>query len=299
MKKPVQILLYSALLLLVIMCNRKDSAANQADTILEGKTSIVVDESLYPIIEDQLAVFESSYKAKITLIPKSETEAMQTFLRDSVKIIILTRELTPEENKFFASKNRFPKVTNFAKDAIALIANKQRSDTLVALRDVVDFMQGKTVGSVKGLVFDNPNSGTVHYMNRLAGLTAIPAKGVYSFKTTAEVIKFVSQNPGMIGIVGINWIAQPTPEIESYLKNINVLNVQGLDKQGYYAPTQNNLAEGTYPLARDLFLANSQGYDGLGMGFASFIAGDRGQRIILQSGLLPARIPSRKIHIVK
>jgi len=33
------------------------------------------------------------------------------------------------------------------------------------------------------------------------------------------------------------------------------------------------------------------------MGFASFVAGDIGQRIILKSGLLPARVPGRKINI--
>jgi phosphate transport system substrate-binding protein len=31
------------------------------------------------------------------------------------------------------------------------------------------------------------------------------------------------------------------------------------------------------------------------MGFASFVAGDIGQRIILKAGLLPVRIPPRKV----
>jgi hypothetical protein len=34
------------------------------------------------------------------------------------------------------------------------------------------------------------------------------------------------------------------------------------------------------------------------MGFASFVAGDVGQRIVLKSGLLPVRIPTRKFTIV-
>jgi phosphate transport system substrate-binding protein len=33
------------------------------------------------------------------------------------------------------------------------------------------------------------------------------------------------------------------------------------------------------------------------MGFASFLGGERGQRIILKSGLVPERVPSRKIMI--
>jgi phosphate transport system substrate-binding protein len=35
------------------------------------------------------------------------------------------------------------------------------------------------------------------------------------------------------------------------------------------------------------------------MGFASFVGGDVGQRIILKSGLLPIRIPARKFTITK
>jgi phosphate transport system substrate-binding protein len=46
-----------------------------------------------------------------------------------------------------------------------------------------------------------------------------------------------------------------------------------------------------------LYIINCQGYDGLGIGFASFIAGETGQRIILKSGLAPMREPSRNISI--
>ncbi len=167
------------------------------------------------------------------------------------------------------------------------------------LKTVLDFMQGKSSASIKGLVFDNPNSSTVRYMNELAGIKAIPETGVYSFKTNQEVIKFVAQNEGMIGILGVNWLSQPMPEMQEYVDKVNVLSVKGLSGKSYYEPSQNNIAEGKYPLARDLFIINGQGYTGLGMGFASFVAGDIGQRIILKSGLLPVRIPGRKINVRK
>jgi len=35
------------------------------------------------------------------------------------------------------------------------------------------------------------------------------------------------------------------------------------------------------------------------MGFASFVAGEQGQRVVLKSGLLPFRTPSRKIKVRK
>jgi len=46
------------------------------DTIVEGKASVLVDETLMPIVEDELAVFENTYEAKITLVPQSEKESV-------------------------------------------------------------------------------------------------------------------------------------------------------------------------------------------------------------------------------
>jgi phosphate transport system substrate-binding protein len=287
------------LMLTFVACNKLGNANENQETILKGSTTILVDESLKPIVEDQVAVFESKYDAKIRLDAKSEKEVLLSFLKDTSSIIVLSRPLDSNEIKTFQKRKVIPKVTKFATDAIALILNKRNNDTLIDLKAVVAFMKGDLNTKIKGLVFDNPNSSSVRYMNQLAGLKQTPAKGIFSFKTNEEVIQFVSENEGMIGVVGVNWLMQPTPAMEKSLANINVLNVRGLEATNYYAPTQNNLAEGTYPLTRDLYLINCQGFSGLGMGFASFIAGDIGQRIVLKSGLLPVQMPGRNIIIRK
>jgi phosphate transport system substrate-binding protein len=84
-------------------------------------------------------------------------------------------------------------------------------------------------------------------------------------------------------MVGVVWLSQPSTDLTD-MKNINVLNVKGLNNTGYFAPSQNNIAEGTYPLARDLYIINCQGYSGLGMGFLRLWG--YWPRIILKSGLL-------------
>ena len=277
-------------------CNQTNNQKSNDETILKGSTSILVDETLLPIIADQVEVFESLYAgSKIKIIAKSEAESVLALAKDTSKIAILSRKLNPEEEKVFESKKITPRTTVFAIDAIAFISNKRNKDTLVALQDVVDFMKGKSNATIKGLVFDNPNSSTVRYMNELSGLKEMPSKGIFSFKTNEEVIQFVSENDGMIGIVGVNWLMQPSLKMQPIVDKVNLISVKGIGKTAYYAPTQNNLAEGKYPLARDLYIINCQGYSGLGMGFASFIAGDIGQRIILKSGLLPIKMPGRNI----
>ncbi|MEO8534118.1 MAG: substrate-binding domain-containing protein [Flavobacterium sp.] len=283
---------------LFAMCNQKSKNESEKETILKGSMDITVDETIKPIVEDQVAVFEGTYyDAKISIKAKSEAELINDLLNQKAKVVVVTRDLTKEEKERFTKSKINPRVTPFATDAIAFISNKSNNDTLIALKTVIDFLQGKAGPRIKGLVFDNPNSSTVRYMKELAKIKDIPTKDVFSFKTNDEVIKFVSENDGMIGVVGVNWLSQPSPNMVDVVKKINVLSVKGLNDTKYYSPTQNDLAEMKYPLARDLFVINCQGYTGLGMGLASFISGDIGQRIVLKSGLLPVRTPGRKLSI--
>lgn len=296
MKYGKYILAFGVLLLIAFSCHKKDDNASKSDTIIEGNTSILVDETLLPVIEDQKMVFESTYKAKLKLLPQSEKEAVISLTQSKADIIILSRKLTKGETGFFSKKKIVPKSTPFAIDAVAFVKNKQSADTLVALADVLDFMKGKKNG-IKGLVFDNPNSSTSRYLCDLAGISSLPTEGVYSFKTNEDVIDYISKNEGMIGVIGLNWLYEPKPDLQAKIDKINVLSMKGTNGATYVYPDQESVATRKYPLARVLYIINCQGYDGLGMGFASFIAGERGQRIMLQSGLAPIREPGRNINI--
>lgn len=289
-RRPYVLVLFISLIF--FGCKKSEG---EKESILKGTATILVDETLKPLLEDEIAIFQNGYNAKILMEVRSEKELMQAFLRDTSRIVVLSRKLNEKESKYFERLKIKPKTTIIGTDAIAFISNKSSNDSLVALKDVILFMQGKPQTRVKGLVFDNPNSSTVRYMNKLAGIKETPTEGVYSFKFNKDVVKFVSENDGMIGVVGLNWLYQPSPDMTDLIKKINVLSVKGESSAAYVAPTQNNLAEGTYPLARDLYIINCQGYSGLGMGFASFVAGDIGQRIILKAGLLPVRVPPRKV----
>jgi len=282
-------------LLFVFSCQQKSD--DKLDTILKGKATIYVDESILPIVEDEEAVFETQYEAKLHLVPQSENEVLNSMINDTAKIAILTRKLTAQELKAFESKKISPRVTPFATDAIAFIRNKKANDSLVVLQDVIDFIHGKPMPNIKGLVFDNPNSSTVRYIADIAGVKIDKQKNIFSFKTNEEVIKYVAENDGMIGIIGMNWIFQPSLELQDIVDQVNVLGVKGNNSNEFVFPTQDNLAQGKYPLARGLYIINCQGYSGLGMGFGSFLTGERGQRIILKSGLVPENVPSRKIVI--
>src|SRR5690606_41191257 len=119
-------------------------------------------------------------------------------------------------------------------------------------------------------------------------------KNVFSKSSSQELIKFISENEGYIGVVGVNWLTQPPQALHESLKNIHVLSVKNVktanSDTNYYKPSQANIARKLYPITREVYLLNYQGTTGLGMGFASFVAGDVGQRIVLTSGLAPMQV---------
>lgn len=298
MRKTSLLVLISCLFVVVFSCDKKAKSQDE-ETILKGKVTILVDETLLPVIEDQKQVFENQYNASITLVGKSESEIVQLLSKNKEQLAILSRELTTNEAEIFKVKKIIPRITPLATDAIAFISHKNSKDTLISLEEVIIFMQGKNQNDFKGLVFDNANSSTVRYIKELAKINVLPKEKIFSYQTNNEVIQFVAKNEGMIGVVGVNWLSQPSLAMQETVNEVKVLSVKSLKTETFVKPSQDNIASGLYPLTREIKMLNYQPFAGLGMGFASFVGGEIGQRIILKSGLVPVRIPNRNIKIRK
>ncbi|MGB4399158.1 MAG: substrate-binding domain-containing protein [Daejeonella sp.] len=290
-------------ILLTVLFTSCQQSSKEVQTYTSGTEKILVDESLAPIIEDQTFVFESTYPdANLVLVTKSENELINSFLDDSAQVAILSRNLSEDERKHFENKNVKIRINRFAVDGIALIAHNTIEDSTVTVEDIIKVLKGE-VSPLGNLIFDNANSSTVRYFKELAGVKELPEKGVYALKSNPEVIQYVYDNPGTIGVVGVNWIVQPPVDLEKQVGSLKILGVKNLagkvGSDAYYKPFQNDIALEQYPLLRSLYIINCEGGPGLGTGFASFIAGERGQRIVLKSGLLPDSIPSREVNIIK
>src|SRR6187402_3479657 len=96
---------FCLLSILLVSCKEKDTTPEKLkETIIEGTTTILVDETVQPIVEDEAAVFESQYHAKIKLISKPETEVVNDLITDKAQIAILSRTLNPQEEAVFKNK---------------------------------------------------------------------------------------------------------------------------------------------------------------------------------------------------
>lgn len=301
--KSIRYFILAGLLIGGIVTSCKDNPSTGAveETMTAGKATFYVDNTIQPIAEDVIAVFSTMYdRANIIQVNKSESEIVKLLLEDEAGVAILPRKLTSEEEAHFRNRKVEPRITEFGIDAIAFITNKKAADTILKLEDVTALLQGKD-SKIKTLVFDNPNSGTVQELLKKAGVSKLPSAHIHAVSDNEEVIKYVHDNDGAIGVIGINWIVQSPPQLSKYVENIQVLSVNNVKNDGaakvFYKPNQSNIATGSYPLTRRLYVLNYQGKQGLGMGFANFISAPDGQRIILKSGLMPVNIPNRELEV--
>lgn len=273
------------------------------ETVVTGTTSILVDETIFPIVEDVVAVFENEYKnAKINLISKSEGEILQLMKEDHSKIAILARNLNSEEVQYFSNKKIIPRITEFAEDAVVFIAHKDNAMETVSIDAFSKKLTGEDAQWKQKVVFENPQSSTISFLKATLKFGQIDTKQVFSMKDSQELVQFIAENKDAVGVVGVNWLLQPPVDLEASVQNVKILGISiPAIKEGksFVKPNQSNIADHSYPWTRKLYLLNFQGGKGLGMGFASYIAGENGQRIILKSGLSPIKFPSREINVKK
>lgn len=276
----------------------QDAPSKDKQTILTGRIKVLVDESLAPIVQEQLEVFQVSYKnAEIELVIKPENMVVNDLINDSAEVAVLTRLLRPEEQKFFEKRGFKPRVSQFATDAVTFVTNATKGDTTITMDEVLATLRGE--GEGRTLIFDNPNSGTVRFLKELAGVETFPDQKVFALTNHNEVIAYVHDHPGTVGVIGLNWMLKPDSASRKYLRKVRTMSVKNLagnpGDDDFYLPSQSNLALDLYALERPVYLINAEPRYGLGMGFAAFMSGERGQRIVLKSGLMPDSLPPRRI----
>jgi len=301
MKKMNNIGLVIALSVFTLLTGCNNQSAPE-DTPTTGQLTISVDETYKPLINSEIDTFESIYKfAKITANYKSETEAFTDLMNDSVRMIVVSRNLNKEELKQFEEWEIVPKITKIAYDAIAIIGSKNLKDTVLTLSDINDLLNAdkspKTRKNLK-VVFDNNNSSTISYLKNQLGIKEF-SPNCYALNSNKAVLDYVAKEKNIIGIIGVNWISDLDDSINiSFLKNIKVFEITNNENSEPFKPYQAYIAQKNYPLCREVFIISKEAYTGLGTGFNAFVASERGQRIVLKFGLVPATMPVRLVEII-
>lgn len=291
------------------------SCGPQQNTPTQGSQEIFIDESYQPLFEAEIENFEGFYyQSDIVGMYKPEADIVSAFLKDSCRIIVLSRQLTKDEKDFLKSRNSFPVSTKIAVDALAFITHKENPLRHLTYNEVKKIFRGEISewkyldSSIKKgskqdtlitIVFDNQRSCNVRYVKEKFLWDKDFPKNAFAVKSNPEVVNYVSRNRHAFGIIGVNWISDPDDTLSrNFLKRVNVIGVSSEDNPGeFYQPYEAYIYEKKYPFTRDVFIHNAEGKTGLGTGFAAFVASEKGQLIILKAGMVPATQPIRVVTI--
>ena len=301
MNRAVTFLLLVAI---IYSCNQRGKDGKVLDTPTTGSVRIVADESLRPLVEAEVETFNGIYtKADVKAIYLPESEAFDYLFKDSVRLAVVTRRLTADEKAYFRQNQISAEEVDVAVSAIALIVHPENPDTVVSIAQLQDMLKGKIttwnqIGSKSKngieIVFDNPNSGLIRYLkDSIAKVEQLPPN-CFAVKTNQDVVEHVSKNVNAIGLIGVEWISDD-PASNRFLEQINVVGVAGDSIP--FLPYQAYMALEHYPLMRTVTVINAEPRTGLATGFSSFFASERGQRIVLKTGLLPKTMPLRLVEV--
>jgi len=304
-----------ALSIALSSCTPTDKSGKPLDTATSGEITIAVDDCYKPIISTQLDTFHAIYnRAKINAVYTTEENAFNLLMKDSVRCIVVPRKINETETNILKKIPITPQNILVAYDAVALIVNVENKDTTLSIENLEQIFNGQIknweeldkenkLGKIK-VVFDASGSSTARYLKEKLNNNKPFLENCYAVKSNTEVIDYVEKNKNTLGVIGVNWISDADdPMSQTFLKRINVVAVAppdtGIDDPVYVKPYQAYIATKQYPLLREVYIVSREARVGLGTGFASFVAGEKGQRIILKSGLLPARAPVRIIQFKK
>ena len=293
-------------------CNRLQPKVTRTDTPTSGVASIVCEDCFSPIIQEEIAVFQGlNGEAQINPVYTNEVDAMNLFLKDSIRLIVVARDLTSAEDQSIRSRELIPRSKKIAIDGVALIINRQNKDSLISvsnlkkivtgeIRDWKDLNPKSSLGKIR-VVFDNPNSSTVRFIKDTICEGKPFSDNIKAMLSNQSVIDFVSKTPNALGLIGVNWIGNEKDTTNlSFTNKVRVMSVSPYDDarlDNSYKPFAAYLALGKYPFYRDIYMIISDVQGGLTSGFMQFVTSDRGQRIILKSGLVPATRPTRLISV--
>jgi len=318
------------LLAAVVMSMAVASCGDQRpkSTSTRGIARIMCDESFQSVLEQEIAVFEFQYP-EASIMPDyiNEHDALDSLFQNKVDLIIISHDLTKDQKTSLKKLGRGYRSKMIAVDAIAVIVNKQNDISDLSMDDLRDIFTGKVKrwgevfptnlknDTIK-VMFDGSGTGVVNYMKEKFLNGGKFGPNVYARGSSSDVFDAVEQYKNVIGFIGVSWITsdlksleKPIAEKYEELKNnnevsvidftdrIKVMPLRGDDQVKPVKPYQAYIYSGEYPLVRSIWAIDASYNGTLDHGFYSFITGVIGQKIILQTGILPAAEPVRYVEV--
>ena len=289
------------------------SGGGEEDTTTQGTIACISSEDMYPVMDTIVRGFQGMYeKAHVIHSSASVRGAVAALLNDSVKIIAISRPFNAAEESVITKFKLEIERDSIALDGVAVLVNEKNPAVELTVAQLRSMLQGKTylwkqvspkLPAVHITVTMVPYSGIHEYlMTRILRGTPLAAT-VVPCASSKQVLESVAAHIGVIGFVGFSWLHYNTnifdPPAGTRLLNIadsGYAQEMTPDSLEFFRPHPAYVYRHYYPLPRTLYLYSKNLGRGVGLGFASFLKGNEGQKIFTLNGLVPA---TRKVRLVR
>jgi phosphate transport system substrate-binding protein len=296
---PLYKIIFPAFLFSFFSCSQPvESKKNEIpDTPTSGKIKVLCEEGFTLPMQREVYTFQELYdRAKVEVVFVSEKQAIEALYNDCCKVIVVSRNLSAVEEKKFKAINVMPHPTCIAKNAVAFVVPFGAADSVISVQKIKALLSG--TDTTFNLVFDNENSGITKFLKDSILQGKAFGKNCFAVKNTQELIKLVSERKHVIGVMDYAWLSDKdetiTKEILTKIHTLSVSLQQG--KTGFY-PDQSNIETKDYPFCRYAYIMRRSGDFTLGAGFVAFVTGQKGQLMMLKTGLVPAFRQEREVEV--
>lgn len=281
--------LFFALFLLVLSCSKEQSSAPN-----KGEIVVVADESFKNVTTALAERYMAFYPdTKINVRFQKEDYALMDLLKQNVRVVIMSRELTDKEKKLYKEMVDMPlEPARFAGDATVFVVAKNSPRNSIT----IDEIRSELLSDQKKIIFDGARTGNFNFISQKLNIK--PEEMKFSvIKGNENVINEINNYPESIGVISYNTISNPyTKEAARLRDQVKILQV--VDKKGVASlPNQENIRHMKYPFTRILYFLTNEGYFGLGNGFIRFSCTQVGQIVVSKEGLQPYNIFKREVQM--
>lgn len=305
----------------------------------ETEFNLMCDESVENIIRQEVQVYELKYPdVRIHAHYVDEKAIDDSIMNLTRGVYITATEMTYERRRFLEANHRNTYCVPVAVDAIAVITHTGNDIAELSIQQLSDILTGKTknwneispskLGDIS-VVFDNQNSSTVKYMMQNVTNRKPFCKNVYAQKTNKDVFEMVRTHKNAIGIIGVSWLSRDLNNIAivanyskselnemetaaevnhdmyseqteaDYSQAIKVVPIRKNDSPYAYKPYQYDIYTGNYPLFRTIYAVCTSPTSSKQHAFCRFITSIPGQKVILNTGVMPANVPPQRAVVIE
>lgn len=289
MRNSIKIIMLFFLSIIAVGCKKEEKSPSYN----KGEMTILTDESFKSVTEALAEGYMINYpETKIKVVTKKEDLGFIDLLNDKARIVVMSRDLTPEEIKTYEERVDLKFLpARFAADAVVFVVPKNSPKESISMEEITKGMESDE----KQFIFDGTNSSNLNFVAQK--LKKQPKDLKFSvIPGSKNIIEELNKYPDKIGVIGLNTFSRPYDKESEQLRSmVKILPVEYKGKQ--YNTDFENLRKMNYPFTRVLYFLTNEGNFNIANGFIRYSCTQLGQMIVQKEGLQPYNIYRREVQM--